>query len=45
MDPTRIARKILKGNVYLTLGTTDGQKPWTAPLYYARGPKNELDFI
>lgn len=30
-----IAREIVKSNIYLTLGTTDGSIPWTAPLFYA----------
>lgn len=32
---TKTAREIIKNNVYLTLGTTDGNIPWTAPLFYA----------
>ena len=32
---TKIAQDIIKNNIYLTLGTTDGNIPWTAPLFYA----------
>lgn len=31
----KTARGIIKDNVYLTLGTTDGRTSWTAPLFYA----------
>ncbi|KKT73510.1 MAG: hypothetical protein UW69_C0063G0003 [Microgenomates group bacterium GW2011_GWA2_44_7] len=28
---TKIAKDIIKNNVYLTSGTTDGNSPWTTP--------------
>lgn len=31
----KTGRGIIKDNLYLTLGTTDGLTPWTAPLLYA----------
>ena len=30
----QIARDIIKNNIYLTLATTDGENPWSAPLFY-----------
>lgn len=42
---TKIAREIIKNNVYLTLGTTDGNTPWTAPLFYAVSDKYTFYFI
>ena len=38
MDLAKVAKEIIKKNLYLTLGTTDGQIPWTAPLFYAVDP-------
>lgn len=32
---TKFAIDTIKNNIYLTLGTTDGKNPWTAPLFYA----------
>lgn len=31
----QIAKEIIQSNIYLTLGTSDGEIPWTAPLFYA----------
>ncbi|MDP2860124.1 MAG: pyridoxamine 5'-phosphate oxidase family protein [bacterium] len=33
IDLTPIAKDIIKNNIYLTLGTADGN-PWVAPLFY-----------
>lgn len=30
----KIARYIIKENIYLTLATCDGETPWSAPLFY-----------
>lgn len=40
-----IAREIIKSNIYLTLGTTDGSIPWTAPLFYAVSDHYDFFFI
>lgn len=45
MENKQIARKILRDNIYLVLGTADGKNPWTAPLYYAVGRDNNIYFI
>lgn len=42
---TRIARDIIKNNIYLTLGTADGLIPWTAPLFYAVSDDYTFYFI
>src|SRR3989338_11328108 len=42
---TQIAREIINNNVYLTLGTTDGKIPWTAPLFYAVSDDYTFYFI
>lgn len=44
-DPAAIAEDIIRHNIYLTLGTTDGKRPWTAPVYYAVGKNHTLYFI
>lgn len=31
----KIAREIIKNNIYLSLATSDGITPWVAPLFYA----------
>lgn len=40
-----LAKDIIRKNIYLTLGTSDGKEPWTAPLFYAANEKNEFYFI
>ena len=35
----KVAREIIKNNIYLTLSTTDGNTPWSAPLFYATDDK------
>ena len=42
---TKIARETIKNNIYLTLGTTDGKIPWTAPLFYAVSDDYTFYFI
>ena len=42
---TQIAREIINNNVYLTLGTTDGNIPWTAPLFFAVSDDYTFYFI
>lgn len=41
----KIAREIVKSNIYLTLGTTDIGTPWTAPLFYAVSDDYTFYFI
>lgn len=41
---SRIARKIVSDNNYLTLGTI-GKEPWVAPLYYATDPNFNFYYI
>ena len=40
-----IAKDIIKNNIYLTLSTTDGKKPWATPLYYCADNKYNFYFI
>lgn len=40
-----LAREIIQKNIYLTLGTTDGNIPWTSTLFYAVNKKYEFYFI
>lgn len=39
-----LARNVIKGNIYLSLGTSDGT-PWVAPLFYCVNVKFEFYFI
>ncbi len=41
----QIAKDIIKSNIYLTLGTSDGKKPWTTPLFYACSDNYTFYFI
>ncbi|MBI2029943.1 pyridoxamine 5'-phosphate oxidase family protein, partial [Candidatus Gottesmanbacteria bacterium] len=41
----KIAKEIIKKNIYLTLATTDGKIPWSAPLFYAVGNDYHFYFI
>lgn len=45
MTPSQIATQTIKDNLYLTLATTDGTKPWVSPVYYAENEQYELIFI
>lgn len=42
---SKLAKEIIKSNIYLTLGTTDGNNPWTAPLFYAVSADYTFYFI
>lgn len=44
-DLNNLARKIIKENCYLTLGTADADVPWVAPVYYARDEKWNFYYI
>lgn len=35
MDSSKVASELILKSDYLSLSTTDGEKPWTTPLYYA----------
>jgi uncharacterized protein YhbP (UPF0306 family) len=41
----QMARDILKQNRYLTLATSDGKRPWAAPVYYTHDDAWHLYFI
>ena len=41
----KTAKDIITSNMYLILGTTDGDTPWVAPLFYAVSDKNVFYFI
>lgn len=45
LELTKIAKEIIKENIYLILGTTDGKVPWTAPLFYAVSDNYTFYFI
>jgi hypothetical protein len=47
MEPATLAREILDGNVYLTLGTADASgRPWVSPVYYAtEAPYHEIYWV
>lgn len=45
IDLNHLARDIIKNNIYLTLATTDGQSPWSAPLFYCIDDKYNFYFI
>lgn len=45
MNLDNLAKQIIKNNMYLTLGTTDGKIPWTAPLFYAVNDNFTFFFI
>ena len=40
-----LAQKIIRENKYLTLGTTNGVRPWVAPVYYCLDKKGSMYFI
>ena len=44
MNLNKIAQKILRDNMYLSLSTCAQNKPWIAPLFYRVGNNNELYF-
>lgn len=44
IDLLKFAKKIIKNNIYLSLGTADG-KPWVAPLFYCVDPAFNFYFI
>lgn len=44
-DLNKKAKKMIKDNIYLTLGTTDGKIVWTAPLYYCIDDKYNFYYI
>lgn len=44
-DLGQLARGIIKNNIYLTLGTTDGETPWVAPLFYCVDEDYNFYFI
>ena len=44
MNLNKIAQKILRDNMYLSLSTCAQNTPWIAPVFYHVGPKNELYF-
>ena len=44
MNLNKLARKILKENIYLSLSTCTQNRPWIAPLFYHLGAGNELYF-
>ena len=41
----QIAKDIIKNNIYLTLATTDGNLPWSAPLFYCVDDKYNFYYI
>lgn len=43
MSPKQIIHDIIKNNLYLSLATNDGKKPWNTPLFY--GVNNKLIFF
>jgi uncharacterized protein YhbP (UPF0306 family) len=43
-DQVVFAKNIIKNNIYLTLGTADGD-PWVAPLFYCTDPQHNFYFI
>jgi uncharacterized protein YhbP (UPF0306 family) len=45
MNLTKLAKKIIRENIYCSLATTDGVNPWTAPLYYAVDKDYNFYFI
>jgi len=48
MDQSKINRKakdIIDSNIYLSLATTDKEKPWIAPLYYCKDGRYNFYFI
>jgi Pyridoxamine 5'-phosphate oxidase len=45
-DPGAIARSIINGNLYMTLGTADGAgRPWASPVYYASAGYTEFYWV
>ncbi len=43
-EHTELARSIIKNNIYLSLGTSDGN-PWVAPVYYCIDDQYNFYFI
>lgn len=43
-DNAEFAKSVIKNNLYLTLGTADGD-PWVAPLFYCADPQYNFYFI
>ena len=44
MNNQDIVKQILNSNIFLTLGTTDGNIPWTSALFFAADEKYNLYF-
>jgi len=45
MNPTKIALKIIRDNIYLSLATSDGKACWIAPLYYVVDKEYNFYFV
>ncbi|MBI4080446.1 MAG: pyridoxamine 5'-phosphate oxidase family protein [Candidatus Levybacteria bacterium] len=41
----KLAKDIIKNNIYLTLATTDGKTPWSSPLFYCIDDSYNFYFI
>lgn len=44
MNLNKLAKNILRDNIYLSLSTCAQNRPWIAPVFYHVGRKNELYF-
>jgi uncharacterized protein YhbP (UPF0306 family) len=44
-EAKNIAQNILDTNIYMTIGTTDGKRPWVSPLFYCKDRKNRFYVI
>lgn len=44
-EPSDIVRGVIDENTYLTLATTDGDRPWCAPLQYVADEDLNLYFV
>ena len=44
MNPKQIVKKIIDSSTYLTLATTDGEKPWANAVFFASDKKYNLYF-
>lgn len=44
-EAKHIAQDIINSNIYLTLGTTDGNRSWVSPLFYCKDEKNRFYVI
>lgn len=45
MNLNKIAGKIIRGNIYLSLSTSDGEVNWNTPLWYAASKDNNFYFV